>query len=377
MELFQSIVDVLSAPITIGTFDLPFSWIKLALAVVLSGVFFLVYRLVFALEKKLFGKTRLEEQTQKRIFRWSRLVLRIVYILGVLLLIGWLFGARMFEYLAKFFGVLGEPLLSSGSTQISFLTIILTIPIFYLASWAGRMSRSFMDKSLLNRMGLDASRRFSVASLIRYGVMVIVVLVGLSIVGIDLSALAVVFGVLGIGIGFGLQGMVGNFFAGVVIILTRPIKEGDRILVDEMDATVIHIRLLSTVINTVTQETIIIPNSLLVNNSVHNYSYDTRRILVRNGVSVSYRSDLDQVKKVLEEIGRDNPFSTPELKVEVRITEFGDSGIAALLLTEISDVNDKFEAQSWGNLEIWRRFKSEGIEIPYPQMDLHLIDSND
>ena len=377
MEFLRSIIDVLSSAIVLGKIELPFSWMKLALSAMLSIVFYLAYRVFFAIEKKLLGKSRIKHQTLNQVFRWSRIAFRILFLLSVLFLIGWLFGARMFEYLGKIFGVLAEPLISSGSTHISFLTILLTIPVFYLASWAGRMSRSFMNRSLLNRVKLDESRRFSITSLVRYGVMVIVVLVGLSILGIDLSALTVLFGVLGIGIGFGLQAMVANFFAGMVIILTRPVKEGDRILVDGMDATVVHIRLLSTIINTVTKDTIIIPNSLLVNNSVRNYSYDTRQIIIKNQVSVSYNSDLDTVITVLEGIGRDSPFAASAAKVEVRITDFGNSGIGTLLLTEIADADDKFKAQSWANFEIWRRFADSEIKIPFPQVDLHVIDQKE
>ncbi|MBT3273316.1 MAG: mechanosensitive ion channel [Spirochaetales bacterium] len=372
MEFIGSVIDFLSASIILGSLELPFSWLRLAGAVLLLGVFFVVYRLLLLATRKILGRTKASEKVQKNVIRWVRIGLRVLYLVGFFSLVGWLFGARMLEYLGRFFSVLGEPLISSGSTSISFFTLLLTVPVFYLASWAGKMSRSFLDRSILDRVGLDESRKFSISSLVRYGVMVVVVLIGLSVIGIDLSALAVLFGVLGLGIGFGLQNTVSNFFSGLVIILTRPIKEGDRILVNNYDATVVHIRLLSTVINTVTEETIIIPNSLLVNNTVHNYSYDSRRIYLQNTVSVAYDSDLEQVIAVLDGVGRDNPFGVGDREPTVRVVSFDDSGIAMNLLTLIRDVSDKFKAHSWANLEIWRRFKAEGISIPFPQVDLHV-----
>ena len=377
MIFFRSVWKFVSANIEIGGFQFPFSWLKLIISALILAAMYVAYRLIILGLRKLLAATPAKEKTQTAVLRWSRIALRISYILGVLGIIGWLFGAQVFEYLGKFFGVLSEPLFTAGSTSISFLTLLLTIPVFYVASWVGRMSRSFLDQALFARMGLDASRKFSIASLVRYGVMVIVVLIGLSILGIDLSALAVIFGVLGIGIGFGLQNVVSNFFSGLIIILTRPIKEGDRIIVEGFDATVVHIRLLSTIINTVTEETIIIPNGALVNSTVHNYSYDSRSVIISNIVSVSYRSDIEKVIEVLEAIGRDNPFSFADRPHNVRIVEFGNSGIEMLLRTWIRDVSDKFNAHSWNNLEIWRRFKVENIEIPFPQVDLHVIDQQD
>lgn len=374
MDLLRAVWGFLSTPITIGSVQFPFDWLKLIGAGLILIAMFLVYRVVLVLLKKLLRATLAKERTERIVLHWSRIGLRILYVIGVFGLIGWLFAARAFEYLGKFFGILGEPLISSGSTSISFLTLLLTIPVFYLASWAGRMSRSVLDQSVLSRTGLDASKKFSIASLVRYGVMVIVALVGLSILGIDLSALAVIFGVLGIGVGFGLQNVVSNFFSGLIIILTRPIKERDRILVEGLDASVVHIRLLSTVINTVTDETIIIPNSLLVNNSVHNYSYDSPSIVITNPVGVSYGSDLDRVREVLDSVARDNPYASESGRREVRVEGFGSSSIDLLLLTSIGDVEDKFRAHSWTNLEIWRRFKAQGIQIPFPQVDVHMID---
>ncbi len=374
MEFLRTTIDFLSGSINLGSLELPFSWLKLLGAVLLLLLFFIGYRLLLLATRKIVERARAGEKVQKHVVRWVRIVLRVLFAIGFFSLIGWLFGARTFEYIGRFFGVLGEPLLTSGSTSISFFTLLLTIPVFYLASWAGKMSRGLLDRSLLSRMGLDDSRKFSVASLTRYGVMVVVVLVGLSVIGIDLSALAVLFGVLGLGVGFGLQSTIANFFSGLIIILTRPIKEGDRILVDDYDATVVHIRLLSTVINTLTEETIIIPNSMLVNNTVHDYSYDSRRIFLENTVSVSYQSDLEQVIEVLISIARDNPYARNDRSPEARVVSFDDSGISMKLLTFINDVSDKFRAHSWANLEIWRRFRDSGIEIPYPQVDLHVKD---
>jgi len=199
-----------------------------------------------------------------------------------------------------------------------------------------------------------------------------VLIVGLSIVGIDLSALAVIFGVLGIGLGFGLQSAVANFFAGIVIIFSRPIKEGDFILVNNYEGTVEHIRLVSTVINTITDETIILPNSQIVDNYVHNYSFDDIAIVLCVEVQVSYGSDLDRVKAVLLRVAGRNPYAKEGDEGLVLFRSFDDSGITVRLCSNIRDAREKNRASSWMVLEIWRAFREAGIEIPFPQRDVHI-----
>ncbi len=223
-------------------------------------------------------------------------------------------------------------------------------------------------------MGLDEARQFSFMSLLRYGVMTIVFLIGLSVIGVNLSSITLIFGVLGIGIGFGLQNVVSNLFAGIIIILSRPIKEGDRIFVYNYEGTVVQVRVLSTVINTLTNETIIVPNALLVAEPVHNYSYSDRSIVIRNNIGVSYNTDLDAALKVLEEITSKNPYRDPDRKNNVRVKEFGASSIDIAVFTWIKEVSDKYDAHHWMNMETWRTFKEKGIEIPYSQIDLHIKD---
>ncbi|MCF6334450.1 MAG: mechanosensitive ion channel, partial [Spirochaetales bacterium] len=191
-------------------------------------------------------------------------------------------------------------------------------------------------------------------------------------IGVNLSSITLIFGVLGIGIGFGLQNVVSNLFAGIIIILSRPIKEGDRIFVYNYEGTVVQVRVLSTVINTLGNETIIVPNALLVAEPVHNYSYSDRSIVIRNNVGVAYNTDLDIVVKVLEEISLKNPYHEPDRKNYVRVKEFGASSIDLAVFTWISDVADKYNAHHWMNMEIWRTFKELGIEIPFSQIDLHI-----
>ena len=373
MTFLQSFREILTTPISLGTVDLPFSILQLITTVVLPfiGMVILYFSLMWLL-RKLLSLSRLTEEVRKRIIHYSRLGLKILIIVGFLATVGHLLGSRVNYYISRFLNILNSPFFVSGNTQISVVTLLMLIPVFYLASWSGKASRTLLERSVFDQLGMDEARKFSFGSITRYVVMTMVFLFGLSVVGLDLSVLGVLLGVLGIGLGFGLQSIVSNFFAGLIIISSRPIKEGDRVLVNGYDGIVHNIRLVSTDIKTFENENIIIPNSHFVDQPVHNYSYSDRKIVIVNNVQVAYGSDLDRVLEILEEIGRRNPYRINGPDNVVRVLSFDDSGISMSLRTMIRDVSLKAAAHSWSNLEIWRTFKTHRIEIPFPQMDVHV-----
>jgi small-conductance mechanosensitive channel len=374
MKVFwDTLVDLVTIPVKLGVMVFPFNLLQLIITFLLPLIVAAVLlRLLRLGLRAILDKSRINDLVIHRIYRGAKILGRLLFLGIFAILFSRLFGAEIGRYVRLFFSFLAVPLIEAGGTKITLVTIIMTLPIFYLASWLGKMAKSFVNQAFLDNFNLDESKRFSMTTLTRYGVMVLTIMIGLSIIGIDLSSLAVLFGVLGIGLGFGLQGMVANFFAGVIIIFTQPIKENDRIVVNELEGTVVQIRLLSTVVSTLTHEIIIIPNSKLVDNIIHNYSYDDRQIVISNQVQVAYESDLHQVMEVLQGIGEENPFTLPHSEVLVRVVSFDDSGITMKLIVWIQDVSKKYEALTWNNLGIWERFKENGISIPFPQMDVHL-----
>ena len=157
-------------------------------------------------------------------------------------------------------------------------------------------------------------------------------------------------GTLGIGIGFGLQNVVASFVSGLVIIFERPIKEGDRVVVEGTEGDVAHIRLRSTIITTLTDETIIVPNHQLVGNKIYNNSHEVRRITVINHVSVAYGTDLDYAAEVLKGVALASPYARASAEPDVRVREFADSGILMELWTGIEDAGTKWPAHLLGQL---------------------------
>ncbi|QEN07131.1 mechanosensitive ion channel [Oceanispirochaeta crateris] len=373
MNLFKAFAEIMTRHISIGSFSLPFSAVGLITRVLLPFfAMLLLYGLINWIVKRILTLTRFKENTVQQTKKYTRLVLKILVIAGLAASIGNLLETEVYSWYRQFLGFLNSPFFVSGNTRISVVTLLMLVPVFYLASWSGKYAKRILDSSLFEQLGMDEAKRFSIGSMARYIVMTMAFLFGLSVVGIDLSALSVILGVLGLGLGFGLQSIVANFFAGLIIISTRPIKEGDRILVNGLDGIVQHIRFISTDIKTFENQNIIIPNSHFVDNAVHNYSYSDRQIVIENEVAVSYNSDLERVRILLEEINERNPYKLGGSENIVRIRSFGDNGINVCLRSLIRDVNFKFDAHSWTNMEIWKSFKLEGIEIPFPQRDVHI-----
>ncbi|MBN2628879.1 MAG: mechanosensitive ion channel [Spirochaetales bacterium] len=333
------------------------------------------YSLLMLAVRKILSLAKAEEKVSEKVRRWSRMVFKLALFLGILGALGSVLGISAYRYINDFLRFLKNPFFETGGTSISIVTIILVIPIFYLASWSGKLVQSLLEKNIFPDLStLDEARKMSIGNFARFTTLALVLLFMLSVIGIDLTALGVVFGALGIGVGFGLQDLVANFFAGVVILFARQIKMNDRILVNDIEGNVSDIKLLSTTVTTLQNENIIIPNSHIINHTMHNYSYNNREVILVNSIGVHYKTDLDRALELLEEIGADNPWHQRNTEIRSFVRSFDNSGITLELWVTVRDVNFRLQAFAWTNLEIWRRFRDGNIEIPYPQVDLHIKD---
>ncbi len=351
---------------------MPFSLLDFLLKFALPVVSFLIAALLIGLLVRRISNRYVKEESRRRsIIKWARRIIRSIVFLGIILSIGSLMGARAYGSMGRFFSILNKPFFSSGKTQVSVITLLLFIPVIAIASWSGKLVSASLESRSFRRFGLDAEQSFTIGRLLRYTAMVLVFIFGMSIIGIDLSAVGVLFGVLGIGIGFGLQSIIADFFAGITLISMGLVKEGDRIHVGEYEGIIRHIRLMNTELLTFENETLIIPNSKLTGGTIHNYSYKDRRIVIVNDVDVSYDSNLDEVIAVLKEIAARNPWLQNDSEILVRVQSFASSGISMQLRTWIRDVGQRADALSWTNLEIWRTFLQHDIEIPFSQVVVH------
>ncbi len=268
---------------------------------------------------------------------------------------------------------LDYPILEVGSLSITtWLLIYFSVGIFLLFYLSGWLKRLLVNRILV-RYTTELGVRQAIATITRY----IIVFVGLLIIfqtaGIDLSTLTVLAGALGIGIGFGLQSITNNFVSGLIILLERPVKVGDRIEVGGTHGRVTDISARAITIITNDNVSIIVPNSEFTSSQVINWSHHDENIRFRIPVSVAYSSDVDLVSRLLLEVGRENPNVLKEPPPTIRLTGFGDDGIHFELLVWTSTLTHRRgKFMSDLNFGIIKKFNKHGVQIPFPQRDLHL-----
>ncbi len=371
--MIDFIKDFLSRDLKISGEKIPLNLIELLIHFIVPVIVLLIlYKLVIRILYKSLKNTSVAEETRIKIIGYIRICFRVLLLIASMILVDKLLGEEVAKYLKLILGVINEPFFMAGSTSISVLTVIMMIPLFYFSSWAGKIVYKMLDTSFMDSAGIDEAKRFTIAKLIRYTTTLLTLLVGLSIIGIDLSSISVILGMLGIGLGFGLQNLIANLFAGIVIIITHPIKEGDLITVAQNRGVITKINTISTVVTTLMNETIIVPNSLLISDVIYNDSYSDRSVIIKNSVSVAYDTDIELVKSLLSGIAERNPYARAGTSPDSRVYNFGSSGIEMVIYSTINDVADRGAAIAWNNFEIWREFKANSIVIPYSQMDVHI-----
>ncbi len=289
----------------------------------------------------------------------------------------------MEEALEKFYQELGEafdsfrdmittPLFNMGESQISLGTIFYFFIAFIVLGYVSKKIRRFLLNTILPKANLDQGVSASIASITRIIIIIIGSVIIIQTAGIDLSALTLLAGALGVGIGFGLQNITDNFISGVIILFEKPIKVGDRIEVGDVQGDVINISFRATMILTNDNISIIVPNSEFISSRVINWSHNDRNIRFRIPVGVSYKEDPEKIKKILLEVAKDNPHVNDDPPPSVLFDEFGDSSINFILAVWTTSHTDKPRIlKSELYFEIFKRFGEQGVEIPFPQRDLH------
>lgn len=247
------------------------------------------------------------------------------------------------------------------------VTVFLTL---VLALWlAGLLESRLMG------MEVDSSLRIVAVRVVKAALTVLAVLISLSLVGIDMTALSVFTGALGVGLGLGLQKIASNYVSGFIILLDRSIRIGNVVQVDaNTGGAVSQITTRYTVLKNLAGQEFIVPNENLVSNIVQNQTYSDSRIRIATTVGVSYDTDLDQAMALMREAAVAHPRVLADPAPGVLLARFGDSAIDLELGFWIADP----EAGTGGvrsdiNLAIWRIFREKGIEIPFPQREVRVV----
>lgn len=259
-----------------------------------------------------------------------------------------------------------------NNTDITPSSLIMFLAVFLIFAIASKIARSILGSQILGRMKIEEGTSYNLLRIAHYLIMVLGAFVASQFIGIDLTGLAVVFGLLSVGIGFGLQNVTSNFIAGIILLLERPISVGDRVTVGNTEGDVTAINIRSTTIRTLNHIAIIVPNSEFVSSQVINWTHGDEKIRLDIDVGVSYNSNLDDVVDSLYQAARENPEVLVDPSPDVLHLGFGDSAWNMRLRVWIEDPKRHIIVRSAINSAIVGKFRQNGVEIPFPQRDLHV-----
>lgn len=321
-----------------------------------------------SLGRSLSKRFNLDETHQEQFGLASSLVINLlVLVIGVpLILLQW--GFQWGDIHAWIYKLATE--VRIGSITFSLVSILSGIVFFFIAYFGMRAFRRWLDGKVMARGRVDAGVRNSISTAIGYAGVGIAALIGISAAGIDLSSLALVAGALSLGIGFGLQNIVNNFVSGLILLAERPFKVGDWIVAGTTEGFVRKISVRATEIETFRRQTVILPNSELINAAVGNWTLRNKLGRIEIPVSVAYHSDARQVYDILLEIVRGIPQVLRNPEPSVLLTGFGEAALNFEIRAFMPDITATLGTQTEIRQRIVERFKAEGIDMPLPPRDL-------
>lgn len=295
---------------------------------------------------------------------WENLIATSVWIVVALHMLGWL--PAVLE------GLDGVAM-QMGDKRISVLAVgklvLAVAALWMLALWLARL----IENRISQAEYVNPSMQVALVKLSKFVLLVLAFLLALDAVGIDLTALTVFGGALGVGLGFGLQRIASNFISGFIVLFDRSIRPGDVITIGEKFGWVQELRARYVVVKDRDGVERLIPNETFITSEVINWSYSDPNVRLRIPVSISYGDDPEQALALLREAAMTSPRVLADPEPATRLMAFGDSGIELELRVWIADPQAGLASvRSEINLAIWRAFKAAGIVIPFPQRDLHI-----
>lgn len=290
------------------------------------------------------------------------------------------FITQLFPATRRFSHLLRTGILASFKTDIfplggqsySLIDLLILIAGFLIVVIGSTLVTNLLKTRILQLAGISSGAQQAIATLSRYTLIALGTVVILQLWGLDLSSLTIIASALGVGIGFGLQNIARDFGSGVILLFERPIQVGDFIEVGVFRGTVDRIGARSTTIKTLAQVSVIVPNSYFLENQVVNWSHDNPLSRISIPIGVSYSTDPETVKSLLLQAGTTHKGVLQIPAPQVLFKGFGDNSLNFELLVWIVEPNRQLLIQSDLNFSVLTLLRDHGIEIPYPQRDLHI-----
>lgn len=303
-------------------------------------------------------------------WRWSIIQLAWVawlFTLTAALVWVWDPTGAIWSWLEQFFDLT----FTVGSLNFSIKGMVLAVSIVFITHLFLRVGRALLKEKVLDKRPIARGLKDSILTIVSYLGWALGLLLALGFLGINTTSLAVIFGALSIGIGFGLQNIFNNFISGLILLFERPIQVGDYVEIGGLWAEVKKINVRSTVVQTFDNASVIIPNSEFISRQVTNWSFRDKRMRRNLEVGVAYGSDVDLVEKTLLEIALATPGVLKYPRPDVIFVDHADSYLVFRLRIWV-DVDDYWVVASRIRFDIDRRFRELAIEIAFPQRDLHI-----
>jgi small-conductance mechanosensitive channel len=296
--------------------------------------------------------------------QWSRVITILVWVIAALSITNLLEPTQI---------VLADMGIHVGDAYISVLSVIkASIALGVLLYFAGFLA-NLLDRRLANTPDVSPSARVLFSKFFRISIFTVAIVVGLESVGIDLTAFAVFSGAVGLGLGFGLQKVIANLISGIILLMDKSVKPGDVISLGTTygEIKTLGARYVSVITRDGTEH--LIPNEELISQRVENWSFSNRMIRLRMPIGISYDSDVHKAITLALDVAAVIPRVLDEPKPVCQLTAFGESSLDLELRVWVNDPqNGLGVVRSQVLLGIWDKFKSNGIEFPYPQRDIHI-----
>ena len=297
---------------------------------------------------------------------WASLIAAIIWSITALALLG---------FLQPLYLLLDSVSFSAGEFRISLLGIINSVVLFGIFVLTANFVLRLVDDRMTHLEGISAAARVLIVKILRIAFIVAAIVVALTSVGVDLTAIAIFSGAVGVGIGFGLQKVVSNLLSGIMLLLDRSLKPGDVIEIGDAYGWIERMGARYVTVATRDGKEYLIPNEDIITQQVINWSYSNRAIRIRIGVGISYRSDVRKAMALMVEAASTLPrvLQDETHKPQARLVDFGESSVDLELRIWVLDPEKGIvNVSSEIRLAIWDAFQANGIEFPFPQRDLHI-----